>query len=68
MAAKKLQLVTLDQAVDFIKKAYGQTEVIVYSKKTLRNMILKKELTRYGPKHMVFLDVEEIKTRCCPHE
>lgn len=65
MAAKKMHLLTLDQAIQEINRHWGLTDRSLYSKQTLYKAIHKGELHRYGPRHVVFVDRDEIMARYC---
>lgn len=64
------KLVTLDQAVDLLNKAHQiDPEVCgrdAYSKQTLYNAIYKKKLARFGPKHILQIDVDELLLKYGP--
>lgn len=63
MGAKKMNLITLDQAVELINSHWGTH---IFARKTLLNKISLKELNRYGPtRKAVFVDKDEIMTRYC---
>lgn len=67
MGAKKEkpeELLTLDQAVEFVRNYYGLDKP-PFSKGTLYNKISDKSLRRYGPRHCAMLDKEEILKKLC---
>lgn len=61
---KPKKLVSIKDGIKILNEAYGlDREEIgrdVYSPQTIYNAIYKRVLKRYGPKHFVMLDVDEL--------
>lgn len=57
------KLLTIDEAIVFLNNIHQinpDSGRNVYSKKTLYNMIHKKRLKRFGPRHLVQLDQDDL--------
>lgn len=65
-ANKKLELVSANEACKLAQEFF-QSSIPVYSTKTIYNKVAAKELRRYGPRHMLQLDKEEVLQKLCKH-
>lgn len=61
---KKMKLVSIDEAIQIVMDFYNTTTPL-YSKGTIYNMISQKKINRYGPRHVVLLDEQEVIEKLC---
>lgn len=62
---KNKTLISLDEAIELINKYFDRHDENIYEKASLYNLIYKKQLKRYGPRHKVLLDKDEVIARFC---
>jgi hypothetical protein len=61
-----LVLVSPTEACKLVQE-YFHSETAIYSTKTIYNKVYERELQRYGPRHKLLLDKQEILEKLCKH-